>query len=82
MPLSDYLVVRLLTHSHHYITEGSLWNYGAIYHCLLHGPYTLNDRLPLQTGCLTRPGGTVASLRAGCAKFLQLGVYVGHSCAN
>lgn len=48
MPWSDYLVVRLLTHSHHYITEGSLWNYSAIYHSLLYGPYTLNDRLPLR----------------------------------
>lgn len=55
MPWSDYLVVRLLTHSHHYIIEGSLWNYSTIYHSLLHGPYTLNDRLPLHTRYLTHP---------------------------
>lgn len=54
MTWSDYLVVRLLTHSHHYITVGSLWNYSAIYHSLLHSPYTLNDRLLLNTRCLTR----------------------------
>jgi len=55
MPWYDYLVVRLLIHSHHYITEESLWNYSAIYHSLLHSPYTLNERLLLHTGCLTHP---------------------------
>lgn len=79
MPLSDYLVVRLLTHSHDYITEGSLWNYSVIYHSLLHGPYTLNDILPLHTACLTHPVENIESLRA---KFSQPGTDVGHSYAN
>lgn len=81
MPLSDYLVVRLLTHSHHYITEGSLWNYSAIYHSLLHGPYTLNDRLPLHTACFTHPVENIESLLASYAKFSQPGTDVGHSYA-
>lgn len=52
---SDYLVVRLLTHSHHYITEESLWNYSAIYHSLLYGPHTLKYwHTAITTRCLTR----------------------------
>lgn len=82
MPWSDYLVVRLLTHSHHYITGGSLWNYSAIYHSSLHAPYTLNDRLPLHTGCLTHPVGNTESLQASNTKFSQPVMDVGHSYAS
>lgn len=63
MPWSDYLVVRLLTHSHHYITEGSLWNYSAVHHSPLHGPYTVNDRLHVG---VSHPVQNIGSL-AGCA---------------
>lgn len=82
MPWSDYLVVRLLTHSHHYITGRSLWNYSAIYHSSLHAPYTLNDRLSLHTGCLTHSVENTEFLQASYTKFSQAGMDVGHSYAN